>query len=43
MKQDLIALIWPALVGVLAAALILDNWVLEREDTSLAPPKRWIS
>ena len=36
MKQDLIALIWPALVGVLAAALILDNWVLEREDTSLA-------
>ena len=34
MKQDLIALVWPALVGVLAAALILDNWVLEREETS---------
>jgi serine protease DegS len=33
-KQDLIALVWPALVGVLAAALILDNWVLEREETS---------
>lgn len=29
MKQDLIALLWPALVGVLAAALILDKWVLE--------------
>jgi serine protease DegS len=27
-KQDLIAFIWPALVGVLAAALILDRWVL---------------
>jgi hypothetical protein len=27
-KQDLIAFIWPALVGVLGAALILDRWVL---------------
>ena len=29
MKQDVIAFLWPALVGVLAAALILDKWVLE--------------
>ena len=29
MKQNLIAIIWPALVGVLAATLILDKWVLD--------------
>ena len=29
MKNDLLALIWPALVGVLAATLILDKWVLD--------------
>ena len=29
MKQELTAFTWPALVGVLAAALILDKWVLE--------------
>ncbi len=28
MKQRLINLIWPSLVGALAAALILDNWLL---------------
>ena len=32
MKNDLLALIWPALVGVLAAALILDKWVLAPND-----------
>ena len=32
MKNDLLALIWPALVGVLAAALILDKWVLAPTD-----------
>ncbi|MDA8678778.1 trypsin-like peptidase domain-containing protein [Luminiphilus sp.] len=30
MKQNLIAIIWPALVGVLAATLILDKWVLDK-------------
>jgi serine protease DegS len=29
-KQNLIAIIWPALVGVLAATLILDKWVLDK-------------
>ena len=33
MKQELTAFIWPALVGVLAAALILDNWVLEPQES----------
>ncbi|MAB26320.1 MAG: protease [Alteromonadaceae bacterium] len=33
MKQELTAFIWPALVGVLAAALILDKWVLEPRET----------
>ena len=33
MKQELTAFIWPALVGVLAAALILDKWVLEPQET----------
>ena len=33
MKQELTAFIWPALVGVLAAALILDKWVLEPQKT----------
>ena len=37
MKQELTAFIWPALVGVLAAALILDKWVLEPQDTLNAP------
>ncbi len=32
LKNDLIALVWPALVGVLAALLILDKWVLEQPD-----------
>ena len=37
MKQDVIAFLWPALVGVLAAALILDKWVLEpREALTLS-------
>ena len=31
-KHDINALLWPALVGVLAAALILDQWVLERPE-----------
>ena len=35
MKQDFAALLWPALVGVLAAAIILDKWVLERDDNTL--------
>ena len=34
-KQDFAALLWPALVGVLAAAIILDKWVLERDDNTL--------
>lgn len=34
LKNDLIALVWPALVGVLAALLILDKWVLEQPDTA---------
>lgn len=34
MKYDLIAMIWPALVGVLAATLILDKWVLDHPDTA---------
>ena len=37
MKQELTAFIWPALVGVLAAALILDKWVLEPQETGNAP------
>ena len=37
MKQELTAFIWPALVGVLAAALILDKWVLEPRETGNAP------
>ena len=37
MKQELTAFIWPALVGVLAAALILDKWVLEPQETLNAP------
>ena len=37
MKQDLAALLWPALVGVLAAAIILDKWVLEGDDSILEP------
>ncbi len=36
MKQELTAFIWPALVGVLAAALILDKWVLEPRETGNA-------
>ncbi len=36
MKQDLLNLIWPALVGVLAAALILDKWVLEAPDRDIS-------
>ena len=36
MKQELTAFIWPALVGVLAAALILDKWVLEPQETGNA-------
>jgi serine protease DegS len=34
-KQDIAALLWPALVGVLAAAIILDKWVLEQDDNKL--------
>ena len=37
MKQELTAFIWPALVGVLAAALILDKWVLEPQEAMNAP------
>ena len=37
MKQELTDIIWPALVGVLAAALILDKWVLEPQETGNAP------
>ena len=37
MKQDLIAFIWPALVGVLGAALILDRWVLPEAGSGNAP------
>ncbi len=33
MKQELTTFIWPALVGVLAAALILDKWVMEPQET----------
>ena len=36
MKQELTTFIWPALVGVLAAALILDKWVLEPRETGNA-------
>ncbi|MDG2460125.1 MAG: trypsin-like peptidase domain-containing protein [Luminiphilus sp.] len=32
MKQELNNLVWPALVGVLAAALILDQWVIQRPE-----------
>ena len=34
MKQNVIAIIWPALVGVLAATLILDKWVLDNRPTT---------
>ena len=34
LKYDLIAMIWPALVGVLAATLILDKWVLDHPDSA---------
>ena len=37
MKQELTAFVWPALVGVLAAAIILDKWVLEPQETGNAP------
>ena len=37
MKQELTAFVWPALVGVLAAAIILDKWVLEPQETLNAP------
>ena len=37
MKQELTAFVWPALVGVLAAALILDKWVLEPQETLNLP------
>ena len=37
MKQDVAALLWPALVGVLAAAIILDKWVLKVDDATLEP------
>ena len=37
MKNELTAFIWPALVGVLAAALILDKWVLEPQEIGNAP------
>ncbi len=37
MKQELTAIIWPALVGVLAAAFILDKWVLEPKERGNAP------
>ena len=40
MKQELTAFIWPALVGVLAAALILDKWVLEPQKTNPAGQRR---
>ena len=36
MKQNLIAIIWPALVGVLAATLILDKWVLNNRPVTEA-------
>ena len=36
-KQELTAFVWPALVGVLAAALILDKWVLEPQETLNLP------
>jgi len=36
-KQELTAIIWPALVGVLAAAFILDKWVLEPKERGNAP------
>ena len=34
MKQNVIAIIWPALVGVLAATLILDKWILDNRPTT---------
>ena len=37
MKYDLIGMMWPALVGVLAAALILDKWVLPADDGHALP------
>ena len=37
MKQDLAALLWPALVGVLAAAIILDKWILTNDGNALEP------
>jgi serine protease DegS len=36
-KQELSTFIWPALVGVLAAALILDKWVLEPQEAMNVP------
>mgnify|MGYP000568237539 CR=1 FL=1 len=39
MKQELTAFVWPALVGVLAAALILDKGVLEPRETLGGPVK----
>ena len=37
MKYDLIGMMWPALVGVLAAALILDKWVLPADEGHALP------
>ena len=37
MKYDLIGMMWPALVGVLAAALILDKWVLPADEEHALP------
>ena len=37
MKYDLIGMMWPALVGVLAAALILDKWVLPVDEGHALP------
>ena len=37
MKYDLNGIMWPALVGVLAAALILDKWVLPTEEGHALP------
>jgi serine protease DegS len=38
LKQNLLALFWPSLVGVLAAALILDQWILPQEGRGLSAP-----
>ena len=37
MKYDLIGIMWPALVGVLAASLILDKWVLPADEGHMLP------